>query len=264
MSRFSGKRQKLLVFFVAAFGLVDLLLVGFFLGNIGGKEPNRAATSGLITAPINQQGMLPPVLRATPTPANPSPALPTATPTEEVPTVAPTVSATPTEIPTPTVALTSSPTSQVLPTSEPTATLRPVQPDPALANRKLTLAERNELNKIETDLRALNSSIERINQLRIQIYPGQADWNGKLQKEVTYWQGLLNYYKTTPFSTRLGTQVLPNWLAALARLDRAGQLFTEGYHDNNGIKVSQGDQEVAFAETELPRVAVLITKLKNL
>lgn len=131
-------------------------------------------------------------------------------------------------------------------------------------NQKLTPDEKAGLNILKTDLQNLNASIERVNQLRLQVYPDQQAWLEKLQKEVKYWQDLLMRYKAAHFSSRLETQVLPDWLAALAWLDRGGQLLVTGHRVADGIKVSQGDQQVAFAGVALAKVNEIIVMLNKL
>ncbi|OJV91622.1 MAG: hypothetical protein BGO39_20815 [Chloroflexi bacterium 54-19] len=96
------------------------------------------------------------------------------------------------------------------------------------------------------------------------LHPEQPDWQAKLEQEISLWQGLLSYYKSTPMPGRVGSMVMPIWLAALARLDRAGQLMPVAYQQANGKGVSQADQEVAYAQIELTRVGNLISSLRQL
>ncbi len=92
--------------------------------------------------------------------------------------------------------------------------------------------------------------------------PELASWNAQLKTEIDLWQNLLHTYKARPLPGRLGTLVQPTWLAALARLDRAGELLPNAYQQASGILVSQADSEVAFAELELTRLAAQIKTLK--
>lgn len=132
------------------------------------------------------------------------------------------------------------------------------------ANRKLTAEERNSINKVEQDLTNLKASLGRLDDIMTDLHPEQPEWQAKLAKEINLWQGLLSYYKSTPMPGRVGSQIMPMWLAALARLDRAGQTMPVAYQQASGKGVSQADQEVAYAQIELNRVANLITSLKQL
>lgn len=150
------------------------------------------------------------------------------------------------------------------PTNNEPTNIRPVSTISLIANQKLSPEEKAQLNHFESDFHNLRASIERVNQLRLQVYPDQQAWSESLQKEVKYWQNLLIGYKSSHLSSRLETQLLPNWLAALAWLDRGGQLLLTGHRQADGIKVSQGDEQVAYAEVALDKVGELLVSLKKL
>mgnify|MGYP001134536447 CR=1 FL=1 len=178
------------------------------------------------------------------------------------------LTATTTSVPTakaifPTV--TPSPEAQIATDSpEPAPTSTPSALNFQPANRKLTVEERNSINKVEQDISNLKASLDRLDGIMTDLHPEQPDWQAKLEQEISLWQGLLSYYKSTPMPGRVGSMVMPIWLAALARLDRAGQLMPVAYQQANGKGVSQADQEVAYAQIELTRVGNLISSLRQL
>ncbi len=131
------------------------------------------------------------------------------------------------------------------------------------ANLKLSPEERTVLLKLDTDINGLNASINRLGVLMTAPHPEQSSLFEKLGKETGYWQELANYYKTHQMPLRVGSQVMPVWLAALARLGRAGEILPAAYRSADGIAISQADQEVAFAELEISRTSKIILSLRQ-
>jgi len=128
--------------------------------------------------------------------------------------------------------------------------------------RALTGEEKTVLKKLENDITELNASIKRLDTYMINAGPDEEVWYERLENEFSSWRKLLQYYKTTPMPGKVGSLLLPEWLAALARLERASELMPISYRKADGIGVSRADQEIDYAEFELIQLNKLIAYLK--
>jgi hypothetical protein len=244
------------------------------ISGAGRANPLSTPVSQAPTATRSNQGVT----------TNPNPPTPyQALPTQNIVTVT-TVPVSSAPAATPTATFPATPTLKnsatiidLSPTTTPGITVAQATPTPLLINKltpaasqttlsgnlKLSPEERTVLLKLDTDINGLNASINRLDLLMTDPHPEQPGWFEKLGKEIGYWQDLANYYKTNQMPQRVGSQVMPVWLSALARLGRAGKVFPAAYHSANGIAISQADQEVAFAELEISRTSIIMMSLRQ-
>ena len=222
---------------------------------------------GLVLILSNQTTL--PTSTATISPAdlnNPTPTVARSTPTPTLPVVNPTVSQasnTPPVSTSPTVIV--DPIQPEITITNPTPVV--TQPPKATASNstaiKLSAQERTALTKLQQDVATINGSISRLGDLMTDTRPDLSSWYDQLDAEFQSWQTILNYYQNTPMPGRIGSSLMPDWLAALAHLQQAAQLIPQGYHQADGILVSQGDQAVAYARQELTYLGSLINGLKG-
>lgn len=181
----------------------------------------------------------------------------TATP---IPNAAPTLASTPV-VPTikmpPTVAgLEATPTAaSAVVNAAPVGTLNP--------NRPLNADELQMLKHLRSDWQSLNDSINRLSDLMTDTHPEDPQWFVKVNQEIKLWSNTFDYYKNTPMPGRVGSLIAPVWLAALEHLSLAGPKLIDGYQQSDGILVSQGDQQVGFAELQLQKTGELLAKLNG-
>lgn len=130
-------------------------------------------------------------------------------------------------------------------------------------NRKLSTEEQATLIRLEQDIADLKISLDRIDNLMSSVHPDDPDWPVKFKRETDYWRKLQSYYKTNPMPGRIGTQLIPNWLAALTEVNKAGELLTKGYQQSDGILISQSNQQIAYAEQQIKLLELLAAKFSK-